>query len=210
MSLGLEPFAARVDRLPPQLKAALAAACAQRQAEVYHAYVRRTGGGSSQGFDRLLSAIWDDVRNPQASELDHKRWEAYGNRLHNQRHKDDIYGAAAGYAVLSLLYSNDVLVGGRTRETIFSAKKTFHSIHNFLTSPIGKKPPIDISQRGSLDQFYAHPLTQAEHRRQEQDLFDVERAALHPEMIPAVVEGLRRRSAMEAKDFLPIVEGARA
>jgi hypothetical protein len=204
---GLEPNRARIDLLPPRLKAALAAACAQRQAEVYHAYVRRSGAGNSEAFDNLLNAIWDDIRYPRASKQDRERWEACADKLLKQKTKSDIYGAGAEFAILSLLYSNDILTTGKTQDAIHSANQTFNSIDNFLTSPIGGVPQFDETQPGTSAKVLAHPLSQAEHRRQERDLQEIERAALRPDAIPAVVDGLRRRSSVEAKDFIPIIDG---
>jgi hypothetical protein len=203
---GLELHRAKIDRLPARLKAALAAACAQRQAEVYRAYVRRTEAGNSEAFDSLLNAIWDDIRCPQASEQERKSWELGADKLLNQKTKSDIYGAGAEFAILSLLYSNDTLAAGKTEDAIYSANQTFNSIHNFLTSPIGKEPQFHISQADTTAKVYAHPLSQAEHRRQERDLLEVEQALLRPDTIPAVVGGLRRRSAIEAKEFIPIID----
>ncbi len=207
MDPGLELHRARIDWLPTGLKAALAAACAQRQAGIYRAYVERTGAGNSEIFDNLLSAIWDEILRPQALEQDHKKWEASGYKLLRQKTKNDIYAAAAEFAILSLLYSNDVLTSGRTQDAIYSANQTFNSIDNFLTSPIGKRPQFDISQADTNANVLSHPLTQAEHRRQEQDLFELEQALHRPATIPDVIDGLRKRSTIEAKNFLPIIDG---
>jgi hypothetical protein len=193
-----------VERLPATLKAALAAACAQRQAGVYRTYVKRTGAGNSETFDNLLNAIWDYISRPQASEHDPKEWEASGDNLLKQKTKSDIYGAGAEFAILSLLYSNDILTTGKTQDVIYSANQPFNSIDDFLTSPIGKRPQIDVNQADSSAMVLAHPLSQAEHRRQERDLFDLEQALHRPETIPEAVERLRRRSMAEAHDFLPI------
>jgi len=207
---GLELHRARIDRLPACLKAALAAACAQRQAEVYRAYVKRTGAGNSEAFDNFLNAIWDDIRCSQAFEQDRKRWEVGVDKLLKQKTKSDICGAGAEFAILSLLYSNDILAAGKTQDAIYSANQTFNSIHNFLTSPIGKEPQFHISQADTTAKVYVHPLSQVEHCRQERDLLEVEQASLRPDTIPAVVDGLRRRSAIEAKEFIPIIEGPHA
>jgi hypothetical protein len=207
---GLEQNRARIERLPARLKAALAAACAQRQAEVYHAYVKRTGAGNSESFDNLLNAIWDDIRCSRASEQDRKKWEAGAEKLLKQKTKSDMYGAGAEFAILSLLYSNDNLTTGKTQDTIYSANQTFNSIDNFLTSPIGKNPQFDETKPGTTAKVYAHPLSQTERRRQERDLLEVEQASLRPDTISAVVDGIRRRSAIEAKDFVPIIDGPQA
>jgi hypothetical protein len=65
---GLELRHAAIDRLPTDLKAALAAACTQRQALVFRAYTRRTGTSASAAFDNLLYAIWERIYLRQRNE----------------------------------------------------------------------------------------------------------------------------------------------
>jgi hypothetical protein len=104
---GLELHPARIDRLSTGLKAALAAACAQRQAEVYGAYARRAMAGRAGAFDKLLNEIWDDIRCQQASERDHKERHERGEKLvPNPKTRNDFDKAGAELAALSLLYSN--------------------------------------------------------------------------------------------------------
>jgi Protein of unknown function (DUF416) len=203
---GLELHRATIDGLPKSLKVALAGACAQRQAAVYSAYAKRTGRGNAKAFDFLLNAIWDDIRRPQAPEQEHTKWLARGYRLLRQKAQDDIYTAGAEFAVLSLLYSNQLLIAGKTQDVIYSANQPFNSIDNFLTSPIGKKPQFDEIQADTNAQVFAHPLFQAEHHRQERDLFDVEQIVSQPELIPDAVDRIRRRAEFEAEDFIPIIE----
>ena len=83
------------------------------------------------------------------------------------------------------------------------------SIYNTLTGPIGEKPQIDLNEPNAIERIFAHPLIEAEHRRQERDLYEVQQALLRPNTIPAVVDELRRRSVVEAKDFVPIIEAQR-
>jgi hypothetical protein len=204
---GLERYRARINRLPTVLKAALAAACAQRQAELYRAYVRRTGAGNSEVFDNLLTSIWDDICCTRASQEDRRKWEAGAEELLKQKTKNDRYGACAEFAILSLLYSNDTLTAGGTQDAIYSAHQPFNSIDNHLTGPVGHEPQIDINQPDLAARVFAHPLSQAEHHRQERDLVELEQALHGPDAIPGAVERIRRRSATEAKDLLPIIDG---
>jgi hypothetical protein len=205
---GLERHPARIDQLPTCLKAALAAACAQRQADVYRVYSRRTGDGNSRALDNLLSEIWEDIRWKKASEQDHNKWHERGERLYpSQNAKGDIYSAGAELAVLSLLHCNSVLLTGKSQGSVHAAHQTFESIDDFLTSPIGKKPQFDIDQADAISRLLAHPLTKAEHRRQERDLFELEQTLSRPELMPDVVDKLRKRAEIEAKEFLPIIEG---
>jgi uncharacterized protein YjaG (DUF416 family) len=208
---GLELHSARIDRLSTGLKAALAAACAQRQAEVYRAYARRAGAANAGAFDNLLNKIWDDIRCQQASNHEHKKWHDRGEKLvPNPKTRSDIYKAGAELAALSLLYSNSVLMTDKTQHTMYAAHQCFVSIDNFLTSSIGKKPEFDKDKADTIAKVLAHPLTEAEHCRQERDLFELEHVLAQSEMIPAAVDELRRRAEIEAKDFLPIIDGPAA
>ena len=208
---GLELYHAEIDRLPTDLKAALAAACTQLQAEVYRAYARRTGTGASAAFNNLLDAIWEMIRRRQShSAKEHMEWESRAERLYpGHAAKPDVYRGRARIAVLALLHSNNVLWTHKAQDTCSAAHETFMSIYNTLTGPIGEKPQIDLNEPNAIERIFAHPLIAAEHRRQERDLYEVQQALLRPNTIPAVVDELRRRSVVEARDFVPIIEAQR-
>jgi hypothetical protein len=210
MNLGLKLHRTAIDRLPTRLKGALAAACAQRQAEVYRAYIRRTSEDTSAEFDDLLDTIWTDTHCLTASKRDHLIWHGQGVLLVPRKDaKRDIYKAGAEIAVLSLLNSNSVLLTGEAEDTCYAAHNAFMSIYNFLTSPFGTDPQFDVKRPDTLARIMAHPLTQAEHRRQERDLIDLEDSIRQQEVISTAVARLRKRSEIEAKDFLPVIDGAR-
>lgn len=57
-----------------------------------------------------------------------------------------------------------------------------------------------------LERDFAHPLIEAEHRRQGRDLLEAEQA-LRLKTIPEFVSRLQKQSATEARDFLPISYG---
>jgi hypothetical protein len=206
---GLELQHAAIDQLPIDLKAALAAACTQRQTEVYRAYARRTGTRASAAFDNLLNAIWEKIHHRQAlGAKEHTEWQHRAERLYpGDRAKRDVYKGCAQIAVLGLLYTNNVLKTGNTEDTTYAAHEAFMSIDNSLTSPLGQKPQFDPRGPDADAKIFAHPLMEAEHRRQERDLFELEQAFLRPETIPDVVNILRKRSEIEARDFLPIING---
>jgi hypothetical protein len=208
---GLELRHAAIDRLPTDLKAALAAACTQRQTTVFRTYTRRAGIRTSAAFDNLLDAIWDRIRHrqrPDADAKEHVDWQARAETLYPGKDaKNDIYKGCAQIAVLGLLCSNDVLWTGNTASVANAAHEAFMSIYNSLTSSIGQKPQFNLREPDALEKTFAHPLIEAEHLRQERDLFDLEQALLQPDAMPDVVDILRRRSETEARDFLPIVHG---
>jgi hypothetical protein len=206
---GLELRHAAIDRLPTDLKAALAAACTQRQTSVFRAYARRTGTGASVDFDNLLSAIWDRIHHRQCLEAkEHKEWHARAESLYPGKDaKADVYKGCAQIAVLGLLCTNSALRTGSTADTGYAAHEAFMSIYNSLTSSIGQKPQFNLREPNALEKIFAHPLIEAEHLRQERDLFDLEQALLQPDAISNAVDALRRRSEIEASDFFPIVDG---
>jgi hypothetical protein len=204
---GLELHGVTIDRLPTSLKGALAAACTQRQSEVYRTYAKSTNDGSAKGFDNLLDMIWNDIAFPQASEQEHKSWEDYAETLYpDQKTKIHRFKAGAEEAILSLLYSNGVLTTGKAQDIIDAAHHAFGSIEEFLTSPLCQTPQFKAHQPDTYAKVLAHPLTEAEHRRQERDLIELEQAIFQPDMIPVVVDRLRNRAKIEAKIFLPITE----
>jgi hypothetical protein len=204
---GLELCHAAIDRLPTDLRAALAAACTQRQAEVYRTYAMRTRSRISADFDDLLGAIWAKIHNREKlGPGEHSRWQGRAERLYpGDNAKPDIYLGCAQIAVLSLLHSNRVLATEEARDTCSSAHEAFMSIYNSLVSPIGQTPQFDLREEGALERVFEHPLIEAEHRRQERDLFEIEQASLRPSTIPDVVSALRKRSEIEARDFLPLI-----
>jgi hypothetical protein len=205
---GLELHGVTIDRLPINLKGALAAACTQRQGEVYRAYAKSTNDGSAKGFDDLLDKIWNEITSPQASEQQHKSWEDCAETLYpDQKTKSHRFKGGAELAILSLLYSNGVLMTGKTQDTIDAAHQMFGSIEHFLTSPLCQTPQFKAYQPDTYAKVLAHPLTEAEHRRQERDLIELEQAIFQPAMIPVVVDRLRNRAKIEAKIFLPLTEG---
>jgi hypothetical protein len=204
----LELHRAEIDRLPTDLKAALAAACTQRHTEVYRDYARRTGTPTSAAFENLLNAIWEKIRCRQVhGAKEHSEWQRRAERLYpDYTAKPNFYRGRAQIAVLALMHSNNVLWTQKAQDTCSAAHETFMSFRHFLTNAIGRTPQIDLGKPNATERTFAHPLIEAEHRRQERDLHEVQQALLQPGTIPAVVDELRRRSAVEAKDFVPIVE----
>jgi hypothetical protein len=177
---GLELRQALIDQLPVGLRAALAAACAQRQVEVYRTYARRTGASTSAAFDKILDAIWSQIHKGQCFKTGEDT-EARAERLYpGKEAKGDMYKGCAQIAVLSLLHSNYVLVTGKAEDTCSAAHEAFSCIRKFLVSSIGKEPIINRREPDAFERISAHPLMEAEVCRQQRDLRDVQQAFLQP------------------------------
>jgi hypothetical protein len=203
MRLGLELHTNVLDRLPLGPKIALAAACTQRQAEVFRLYTTRTATKNSDIFDRILNSIWQD------GQLSHRQlaeYEVIGKALMpgQKRIHFSIYQANAECAVISLLRCIRVRMSGQTVDVILAAAQAFDSIDHFLTSPIGKTPEVDIAKPGANALVSAHPLMLAEQRRQEMDLLELQRA--DPKHIAAAIDELRKRAVGDERYFLPVIE----
>lgn len=175
-SRGLELHHDEIDRLPADLKAALAAACTQRQAEVYRAYARRTNTPTAAGFDNLLNAIWGKIQRRQDhGSKEHLQWQRRAESLYPaDSPKSDIYHGNAQIAVIALLHSNNALWTRKAQDTCYAAHQSFFSIYNTLTVSLGGKPQFDVREPGVIEIVFAHPLIAAEHRRQERDLSELQ------------------------------------
>jgi hypothetical protein len=207
MNLGLELHADALDRLPANLKTVLAAACTQRQAEIFRIYAGRAKAKTSHTFDEILDSVWRDESSRAIPHRELVELEILGKKLMpSNKVRHSIYQANAECAVISLLRCIRVRISGQTRDVILAAAQSFDSIDSFLTNPIGRTPEIDIAKPGADILVANHPLMLAEHQRQEKDLSELQEAATDPSDIADAIDKIRNRAVGDEKAYLPIIE----
>ncbi|HEY3176230.1 MAG TPA: DUF416 family protein [Candidatus Polarisedimenticolia bacterium] len=183
-----------LNRLPPKLRAAFAAACAQRLLPAYDSFARKSHRGDSLRLASILERLWSDLQgHPMPKEElsanlatcmslipaeDDAPW------FEEQAYAEDA-GAAIAYALRAL-------AGGDSQEAAWAGRRAYEAVDHHLTHRVG----IDASGPGGEEQLRLHPLVQAELSRQRRDLEELRQAADAGDT--AIVERIRSRALAEA------------
>lgn len=184
----------QLERLPAKLRAAFAAACAQRLLPAYEAFAKKSHRGDARRLASILERLWSDLQGfplPEAelgAQLeacmslipaeDDAPW------IEEQAGAEDA-GAAVAYALRAR-------AGGKSQEAAWAARRSYEAIDHHLTHRAG----IDPSAPGGEERLRRHPLVQAELTRQRRDLEDLRRGVEAGDT--AVVERIRSRAVDEA------------
>jgi uncharacterized protein YjaG (DUF416 family) len=199
---------ATLDRLPATLRAAFAVACAERQFKVYVGYTERTREGDPRVLRTTLDALWQDVVDEkltraqlQALEKLEKRCEAL---IPDPERIIDRYEQNAEDAVVATIYAATARATGESIDAARAASRAIDSLWNYLTSALDRVPLIDICHPRAVDLADAHPIMQAECRRQETDLAELTDAIRKTESLSLLIDDLRRRAQADSEEFLPI------
>jgi hypothetical protein len=188
----------RIDPLPPQLRAAFAAACAQRQLPNYirAAAVNQIGGPGDPA--RILSELWESIESNAFELKKLKRDRAACERI-----IDDYYdGMFEGFefaedAVASLIYALDTACSRSSQDAMWAAERAHHALFDYIV----KRFDLDPGEAAVRSQIDAFPIMQAEMSRQQADLLDLHAAAQAPGNEAAVIARIKRRAESDAASF---------
>lgn len=189
---------ARLEQLPPLLRAAFAAACAQRLLPAYVRFSERTGRGAPGELTAVLERLWRDLEGkPMGADglqraLDHAAGlipdENEGEWAEGQAQADDA-AAAVAYAVRCRQT-------GEAQDAGWAGRRAYEALDHLLrySEDIGLGPggptarlPPNLGALAEVEWALVQPLIQAELARQRRDLDDL--LAVH--------------IAGEAKDVIP-------
>ena len=182
----------QLSKLPTTVRAAFAAACAQRMVHAYSQFALRSKQGNSEALKQILASLWKDLNgHPMSdSELDAQREAAMA--LSPQEEDEWIPGqGAAEDAAASLTYALRCRRNGSVHEAVWAARRAYEAIDEHIIN----REDIDINSREGEERILKHPLMQTELSRQARDLDDLREGRI-------TIEQLRQRSATEAADFL--------
>ncbi len=99
-------------------------------------------------------------------------------------------------AMFSLVYAVESELKGGVEEAVWAAEESQESLFRFVESLVGY-----VESRADMARIDAHPLVQAELRRQEADLADLQLAAKNPGSEPAIIARIRRRAEADSEFF---------
>lgn len=161
----------RLEQLSPKLRAAFAAACAERLLPTYFSFSKRTGKGDPSRLAMILERLWADLQgNPMSPEEiktnlnvclplipreDDEPW------VEEQMYAEDA-AAALAYALRSRQ-------SGESQEAAWAARRAYEAVDYYVINRVG----IDVNQPVGEEQVLSHDIVQAELARQYRDVEDL-------------------------------------
>lgn len=187
----------KLSSLPRRLRTAFAAACAQRLMPAYAASASRNLNANPQQAIKILAELWNDIQSGSSDPDKLKRDVESCDTLipdHDGSYFDGF--EHADNAMCSLAYAAESELKGGVEEAAWAAGRCYESLFHAVKNTFGDgRSPAEMARIRSL------PLIQAELRRQEADLADLQLAAKNPGSEPAIIAQVRRRAQVEAEFF---------
>lgn len=184
----------KIERLPKQLRAGFAAACAQRQQLAYSKFFKRTGRGNPQALSKILTSLWIDLAGNPMSDTELDKMIAASLKLVPDENEGSwvIEEYCAEDAATAVAYALRCRRGGSAQDAVWAAARAHASLDQYIID----QENIDTDSAGWENRVLSHPSIQAEFARQERDLDELLRNAV-------TLDELRQRSENEAALFLP-------
>ena len=186
----------RLARLPRRLRVAFAAACAEREIQNYDRYL--PGQVSEANVLKLtLQKVWEDA---EGSAVSPRELTSLRDRCQSIIDDNDLDNTAPlpFDAAASVVCAVSARLTDDPNEAVWAAERANASVDWALTSKL-KLRSIDREQ---AERINAHPVVQAELRRQQRDLEDLEAAGRNERAIAEVVATVRDRARQDAPSFL--------
>jgi uncharacterized protein YjaG (DUF416 family) len=198
LSFDEKALLAHLRRLPNPLCVAFAAACAQRQLPNHASFSKVTGTGNPDLLAKALTRIWKDIEGNSAT---HVELREKLNSCMSLLPKDEAEGleqqAYANDAVASVAYAIRARLTGNCQEAMWAARRAYEALDHYV---ITRFNPM-IVEPDAENQVAAHPLVQAELRRQRADLSQLQGAAINSAYERKVITDVRNRSQIDAALF---------
>jgi uncharacterized protein YjaG (DUF416 family) len=197
---------AQLDRLPQQLRAAFAAACAERVFPAYVRYSQESGRGDPETLRAALSRLWDDLTGDPVSEQElnanAKRCLALAPKEDVDPWVDSLPGAQD--AVITLVHALEASWKVGSQEAVWSARCAYDAIDRFVRFDDSGMVVTANEQR-----LLEHPLVQAELVRQRRDLDEL--LGVRDVDVKESAARLRHRAREESTTFFEVASsGTRA
>ena len=146
---------------------------------------------------KILDELWNDIENGSSDPGKLKKDVETCEIL--IPHPDLAYFDGYEYvedAMFSLVYAVESELKGGVEEAVRAAGEGPESLFRFIQRLVGS-----VESRADMARIDAHPLMQAELRRQEADLADLQLAAKNPGSEPAIIARIRQRAQSDAEFF---------
>jgi hypothetical protein len=188
-----------LEQLTDRLRAAFAAACAERQFQCYVRYSEISKNGDHHKLARALGCIWEDLGKAQADHTALERQLEVCMSLLPSGEVDELdHRVFAENAVASVAFAIRARITGVSQEAVWAARRAYESLDHYVTNRLN---PIIIEPNVEA-RILAHPLVQAELERQQVDLSQLHAAATTSAGESEVIDQLHLHSQNDAPRFL--------
>jgi uncharacterized protein YjaG (DUF416 family) len=190
----------KLSSLPRRLRTAFAAACAQRLMPGYIRSASRNPNANPQQAIKILDELWNDIRGGFADPNKLNRDVDTCAALipdYDVSYFDGIEYAED--AICSLIYAIESELKGGAEEAAWAADRVHTTLFHFVESLVGH-----VETRAEMARIDSHPLIQAELRRLEADLADLQLAAKNRGSEPAIIARIRRRAEADSEFFFRV------
>ena len=186
----------RLARLPSKLRVAFAALCGERQSPNYIQFSERSGWGDPNVLKDALESIWQDI---QGQPLTKDQLETILERCMTSIPTEDTEGdtANAEDAAASVAYTIRSRLADDPQEAAWAAQCAYNALWHLLMSQI-ESTSIEPEH---VRFVRSHPLVQAELRRQQADLQELQLVSAETSLPGSVISDLRDRARRDAEFF---------
>ena len=182
-----------LDGLPKQLRAAFAAACAQRQYPNYVKFAQRVRNGDANVLARILEELWNAIEGGATKSSLQKELDLCMSLFPNDEQQAMSGAAQADNAVASTAYAIRTQLTGDTQEAAWAARRACDALDAYIVSHLNR----GIIDRALERRIASHPLIQSELGRQRRDLVELGVKIKHEGDNQALISEFRRRAEQE-------------
>jgi uncharacterized protein YjaG (DUF416 family) len=188
----------QLERLPRRLRVAFAAACAERQMPNYFRFSKATGRGTPECLVSALDDLWEDIEGRSVAERKLRTQLDLCLSLFPEEEQSDpcTLGYIAEDAVATVAYAIRSKLESSIQDVIWASRRTCEALDAY----VGAGPAPTIA-RGEAGRRWANPLLQAELRRQQADLTQLQEISAGSLNEKTGIAGVRSRAQADAKVF---------
>jgi len=162
-----EQLARELARLAAPLRAAFAAACAERLKPAYDEFSKQTARVNPVQLSSILGRLWEDLDGNEMSSP--QLQESIESAMELIPQGDDgpwVLTQAAEDAAAALAYALRCRQTGEAQEAAWAARRAYEAVDHFVID----REKIDVNEAGSERAVLLHPIVQVELSRQRRDL----------------------------------------
>jgi uncharacterized protein YjaG (DUF416 family) len=189
---------AELANLPRELRVAFAASCAERLLPNYERFAQKTGSGKTKVLKGALDSVWEDLQGRVVSDIEFaSALEKCLSLIPSEEDDPGEYAACAESAAASVAFAIRTRLTGAPQEAVWAAQRAYEAVDHLVM----RQFPTGLVGRDFESAAVSHPLVQAELRRQQTDLHDLQSISTDNHVLTKDISSLRERARRDASVF---------